>query len=255
MNNLFNGFLNKDIDSFEIGEIEEKKYEHTNIYDNIIHHPYIENLNLDLNKRENTKLIIYRMNKINKDTFIEYYLNIINCLDDKNILLENLSHIEGSKRIKGNTYLNGSKYTIVQIRDNNKIDNWVILWDILINKHYYGEKIDENIINFFINNYKIDDLYIKEKICKKPTVLYTVIDNKYKKYINKYNSIQYCQNERNVLIYLSEFTEGDNVRNICFVEDIEIDNDLVNKNYIIERKDEKYWWIFKNDYNIISFLK
>jgi hypothetical protein len=85
--------------------------------------------------------------------------------------------------------------------------------------------------------------------------LYTVIDNKYKKYINKYNSIQYCQNERNVLIYLSEFTEGDNVRNICFVEDIEIDNDLVNKNYIIERKDEKYWWIFKNDYNIISFLK
>jgi hypothetical protein len=255
MNNLFNGFLNKDIDSFEIGEIQEKIYEHTNIYDNILHHPYIENLNLEFNKRENTKLIIYRMNKINKDTFIEYYLNTINCLDDKKIILENLSHIEGTKRIKGNIYIEGNKYTIVQIRDNNKINNWVILWDILINKHYYGEKIDENFINFFINHYKIDDLYIKEKICKKPTVLYTLIDNKYKKYINKNNSIQYCQNERNVLIYLSEFTEGDNVRNICFVEDIEIDNDLANKNYIIERKDEKYRWIFKNDNNIISFLK
>jgi hypothetical protein len=255
MNNLFNGFLNKDIDSFEIGEIQEKIYEHTNIYDNILQHPYIENLNLDLNKRENTKLIIYRMNKINKDTFIEYYLNTINCLDDRKTILENLSDIEGTKRIKGNIHIEGNKYTIVQIRNNNKIDNWVILWDILINKHYYGEKIDEKFIKFFINHYNIDDLYIKEKICKKPSILYTLVDNKYKNYINKYNSIQYCQNEKSVLMYLSEFTEGDNVRNICFVEDIEIDNDLVNKNYMIERKDGKYWWIFKNDYNIISFLK
>lgn len=255
MNNLFYGFLNKDIDSFEIAKIEERKYEHTNIDDNLLQHPFIENLKLSLDNKENTKIIIYRMNKINNDTFIEYYLNMINCLDDKNIILENLSGIEGIKRIKGNIHIEGNKYTIVQIRDNNKKDNWVILWDILINKHYYGEKIDEKFIKFFINHYNIDDLYIKEKICKKPSILYTLVDNKYKNYINKYNSIQYCQNEKCVLINLSDFTEGDNVRNICFVEDIEIDNDLVNKNYMIERKDGKYWWIFKNDYNIISFLK
>jgi hypothetical protein len=96
---------------------------------------------------------------------------------------------------------------------------------------------------------------LKKKFVKNPQYCIPLIDNKYKKYINKNNSIQYCQNERNVLIYLSEFTEGDNVRNICFVEDIEIDNDLANKNYIIERKDKKYRWIFKNDNNIISFLK
>lgn len=255
MNNLFYGFLNKDSDFLEIEEIEERKYEHTNINDNLLQHPFIENLKLSLDNKENTKIIIYRMNKINNDTFIEYYLNDIKCLDNRKTILENLSDIEGTKRIKGNTNINGSKYTIVQIRNNNKIDNWVILWDILINKHYYGEKIDENFISFFINHYKIDDLYIKEKICKKPSILYTLIDNKYKNYINKYNSILYCQNEKSVLINLSDFTEGDNVRNICFIEDIEIDNDLINKNYMIERKDGKYWWIFKNDYNIISFLK
>lgn len=255
MNNLFNGFLNKDIDSFEIGEIEERKCEHTNIQDNILHHPYIENLNLQLDQGDNTKIIIYRMNKHDKNTFIEYYLNIFDSLDDKQTILENLKIIEGNKRIKGNIYLDGNKYTLVQIRDNKKKDNWAILWDIIINKHYYGEKIDKNIINFFINNYKIDDLFIKERICKKPSILYTVIEDKYKNYINKFNTIQYCQNEENILIYLSDFTEGDNVRNICFVEDVEIDNDLLNKNYMIERKDGKYRWIFKNDNNLISFLK
>ena len=252
MNNLFNGFLNNEIDSFEIGEIEDKKYKHSNISDDILEHPYIENLKFDANNKGNTKLIIYRMNEHNKNAFIEYYLNEINCLHDKEVILKNLSYIEGTKHIKGSIYIGDNQYTIIHIRNNNKPNNWVILWDIIINGHYYGEKIHENLIKFLKKNYKIDDLFYKRKICKKPCILYTLLDNKYKNYINKNKSIQYCQNEHSILIYFSEYNEGDN---ICFMEDTEMDKDLQNKNYIIERKGKKYEWIFKNDNNLISFLK
>jgi hypothetical protein len=255
MNNLFNGFLNKEIDSFEIGEIEEKKYNYSNICDDILEHPYIENLFFDTNKKGNTKIIIYRMNKHNNNVFIEYYLNEINCLHDKEVILKNLSYIEGNKRIKGSIYIGEEQYTIIQIRNNNKPNNWVVLWDVIINGHYYGENIDENLIKFLKKNHKIDDLFYKGKLCEKPCILYTLIESKYKNYINKNKSIQYCQNEHSILIYLSEYNEGDNVRNICFMKDTEMDNDLKEKNFIIERKGKKYEWIFKNDNNLISFLK
>jgi hypothetical protein len=39
------------------------------------------------------------------------------------------------------------------------------------------------------------------------------------------------------------------------MKDVEMDKDLKENDFIIERKGKKYEWIFKNDNNLISFLK
>jgi hypothetical protein len=255
MNNLFNGFLKKEMNIIEDIEIEFKKEEVANIDDSLLYHPFIEELDDELSNEKNTYLIIYRINKHNEFNYIEYYLNNINCKGITSVIIENLKCINGIKRIKGYVKIGNQNFTIVQIRENKKMENWVTIWDIIINKHYYGEKIDEKCILFFLNYNKLDDLYIKDKICKKPIILYCYVNDKYKNYVNKNKTIQYCQNENNILINLSEFEEGDNVRNICFLDDKEMSNDLLENDYIIERKGENYKWVIKNDKNIISFLK
>lgn len=263
MNNLLNGFLKKEIDIDEDNEIDidenneinVKTEKITNINEYLLYHPFIDQLDNELNNKENTNLIIYRINKHNNFNYIEYYLNNINCNGNINIILENLKDIDGIKRVKGYLKIGKENYTIVQLRRNKDINNWVTIWDIIINKHYYGEKIDEKCILFFLRYHKLDDLYIKETLCKKPIILYCYVDNVYKNYVNKNNTIQYCQNKNNILINLSEFKEGDNVRNICFLDDKEVSNDLLENDYIIEKKGNNYNWVIKNDKNIISFLK
>jgi hypothetical protein len=255
MNNLFNGFLKKEMNINEDIDIKVKTEEVTNLDDSLLYHPFIDKLDNELDNEENTNLILYRINKHNDFNYIEYYLNKISCKGNTKIILENLKSINGIKRIKGYVKIGKQYFTIIQIRENKNMNNWVTIWDIIINKHYYGEKIDEKCISFFLNYNKLDDLYIKDKICKKPIILYCYVDDKYKNYVNKNKTIQYCQNENNILINLSEFEEGDNVRNICFLDDKEMNSDLLENDYIIERKGENYKWVIKNDKNIISFLK
>ena len=255
MTNLFNGFIEKEINMNENNEIHEKRIEYSNINESLLYHPYTEDLSNYEYTNGKTRLILYRINNCNKYNFIEYYLNDIYCECDKEIILKNLIYLPGRKNIKGKIKEGDSMFTIIQIRDNKNKENWVTLWDIIINKHYYGEKIDNKLVSFMLNNNKLDNLFIKDKICNKPIILYCFVDEKYKNYINKYNSVQYCQDTRNILINLSEYKPGYNVRNICFLHDREIDNDLKNNDFIVERNEEGYKWIIKNDKNIISFLK
>ena len=140
MNNLFTGFIKKEVNIIEDNEILSINIPNINIDDTLVNHYYIDELNHDLNEKEITKLILYRIKSYNNFNYIEYYLHIIKCLENKETILENLKHINGRKSIKGNIKTENQKYTIIQVRGNDNFENWVTLWDILINKHYYGEK-------------------------------------------------------------------------------------------------------------------
>lgn len=255
MNNLFNGFINKEVTIYNDNEIGLKNNKNENLEDILLYHPFIDDLQDQLNNKELSQLIIYRLNKHNEFNYVEYYNTNIICFQNSDIILDKLKHISGKKKVKGSIRNEIDNYTIVQIRDNKINENWITLWDIIINNHYYGEKIDETLYKFILKYSKLDDLFIKDIICKKPQILYCLVNEKYKNYINTHNSIQYCQNEKNLLIHLSKFKSGFNVRNICFLDDSEINEDLLNNDYIVERKEEEYEWIVKNDKNIISFLK
>jgi len=79
MNNLFNGFLKKEMNINEDIDIKVKTEEVTNLDDSLLYHPFIDKLDNELNNEENTNLILYRINKHNDFNYIEYYLNKISC--------------------------------------------------------------------------------------------------------------------------------------------------------------------------------
>ena len=259
MNNLFNGFLNKNVEfteeEHENTEIKEKKIMEYNFYDKLLQHPFIEKLDINgINKNEETYLILYRLKQFNGINYIEYYQKCLISLDNETDILLKISHINGRKMIKGIKKLGENKYTIIQIR-NNTSKQWLVLWDIIINKHYYNKKIDINLVNFIISYPSIDNLIVNGKLSKKLFVLYCHVDDKYRNYIEKNDSIQYCQELNCALIKLNTFEDDDNIRNLCLINDEELDCNLMEKEYIIERKGNSFIWIFKNDKNIISYLK
>ena len=139
-------------------------------------------------------------------------------------------------------------------------------------QHYFGEKIDQNIIDFFTANCEISNLILNRRLCVKPIVLYSYADKSHTEYIKKHNSIQYCQRENDILIKLNQYKSGDNIRSICFIEDTEFSDtygDLRTRDFIImnshksltngnqeqESSDNDIRWIFKNERNIFSHIK
>jgi len=257
---------------------------HTTLLDTIIQHPYVENLSLDLNKlsqcREKIHLIIYRINKYGENTAVEFYLttDFLSLHMTEGLLLathlnDTLCHIPGTKRIKGDIIVENNIYVFVQVRDNTDHLNWLSMWDIIVNKQYFGEKINDNVIDFFTLNGEISTLILNKKKCMSPIVLYSYTEMCHLTYIIKSRSIQYCQRENSPLIRLNTYKENDNVRTICFIEDMEFSdtlNDLVANNYIIMKdsndnmgdiKNGEYgnssniYWIFKNEKYIFSYVK
>jgi hypothetical protein len=248
---------------------------HNDMFNSILRHPYMEHLdeddNLDIhkNKKDNNNkrnyLVIYRIKTYNEiNHVVEFY--ILNDFLSSTITTDNvdteLQSIYGDKRIKGIVLFNEKKYSFVQVRNNTDTSNWLNLWDILVHKHYFGNKICVNVIDFFKYCGEVSNLTIGTTMCLKPITLYTNIEERYCEYITKTKSIQYCQSETESLIHLRNFKEDDNIRTICFVDDREINdsiheleyNDYIVKNVVGEEIGE-IEWVFKNNNALFSFVK
>lgn len=285
----YNGNLNSntyDSDSeSDISSDNDDNNEQSNIpsdlFSSILRHPYIEHIdeynddckddNLDIHKNKNERkyLVIYRIKTYNEvNPVVEFYILNDFLSSTKNIdnVGTELQMIPGDKYVKGTVRFKEKKYSFIQVRNNPDTNNWLNLWDILVHKHYFGNKICDNVIDFFKEHGEVTTLMIGRNICVKPITLYTEIEERYCQYINKTKSIQYCQNKRDSLIYLRNFKEDDNIRTICFVDDSVI-NDSIHEleygDYAVKKKIgvegteeiEEFEWIFKNDNALFSSVK
>jgi hypothetical protein len=244
-----------------------------NMIDTIVQHPFMERLKLredDLhNCREKIYIIPYKTtkhsNEIKTEYFTEYHIpgEILstttipnsNCLDT--LVDDKLTNLSGRKKLMGNTKFNGHQYLFVQVRDNDGFgEHWITKWDILANRHHFGEKIQQIVIDFFIHHSTVSDLILHKQICSKPISLYTMVDETYLYFIIKNQSIQYCQRDKGPLITLNKFTETDNIKAICFVEDCVFstnNRDLIDMGSIQIKENNKASWIFKNENEIVSY--
>lgn len=232
-----------------------------NYLDEILEHPFIYNLSKNIpNKLDNINMVCYRINTLHKYPYIEIYSKGVDFISiNQPIYLDNVP-IHGIKRIKGYINHNNDNYVFIQIRNNIEHNNWSTLWDIIINKGVYGEKIDDNIVSFFNKYNSIFNLVKHNSIIPKPVVLYCSVHSKYLNYVSKNKSVQYCQNDDTSILKLHmEYVSGDNVRNICFVDDSEIENNPKNfsneKYYILRDLSGSLQWIFKDNHLITSYTQ
>lgn len=232
-----------------------------NYLDDILEHPFIDNLSKNIpNKLHDIKVICYRINTLHKNPFIEVYLKGKDFISiNQPIYLDNVP-INGIKRIKGYIHHNNRNYVFIQTRDNIEHNKWITLWDIIVNKRVYGEKIDDNVVSFFKRYNLMYNLVKHNIVMHKPVVLYCSIHDKYLNYVSKNKSVQYCQNDDTSIINLHmEYKSGDNVRSICFIDDSEIENNLKDfsneKYYILRDLSGCLQWIFKDNYLITSYTQ
>ena len=232
-----------------------------NYLDDILEHPFIDNLSKNIpNKLHDIKVICYRINTLHKNPFIEVYLKGKDFISITQPLeLDNIP-INGVKRIKGYINYKNHNYVFIQIRNNLDVDNWITQWDIIINKCIYGEKIEDNVVEFFKIYNSLFNLVKHNNIISKPISMYCLVHNKYLNYVSKNKSVQYCQNDDTSIITLHMgYIPGDNVRNICFVDDIEIENKLKyfsnEKYYILRDLSGCLQWIFKDNNLITSYTQ
>jgi hypothetical protein len=291
---------------YDIQHKNETAVRPENILDSIIQHPFMENIttntyaSLTVNSpcREKIRLIVYRINTYKENNVVEFYLishflsTDIDIGDNIATAVNNtLQHVVGTKRLSGYVMVDNIRHVFVQVRNNRSITaslasstsassstNWLTIWDIIVNKHYFGEKIDQNVVDFFTANCEISNLIINRRLCIKPIVLYSYADKSHTEYIKKHNSIQYCQRENDMLIKLNQYKNGDNIRSICFIEDAEFsdtygglrERDFIimnsQKSHIAGNQDQEQEscdndndnnirWIFKNERNIFSHIK
>ena len=136
--------------------IHNKNTSSINYLDDMIEHSFIDSI--DLKTYHNTNkmiyLLVYRLNSLNDNYFIEFYLkkgeflSIPHSSDLKYIAIN--IDIEGTSYIKGSIDWNDNQYLIVQQKNNNNANNnWVTLFDIVVNGYLFREKIQENVISFF----------------------------------------------------------------------------------------------------------
>ncbi len=240
-----------------------------NLLDSIIQHPFIDNIDFDESQLvKDFHIVFYRIKTFNEYSYIEYYINedflkislkfkakILDIYD--NIITETDKKINGIKKLKGIYEYNNNKYMFIQVRENNNINMWVNLWDIVVANHYFGKRFDNHVIDFFINNDTISNLKMNKQILLKPNILYCHIDEKYLSYVDKHNSIQYCQDDS--LIKLHRFKKNDNVRVICFMNFDKFDitdsnNENLKKNGFVIDKINKCW-IFQNEDKLFIHVK
>jgi|LauGreDrversion4_2_1035121.scaffolds.fasta_scaffold12310_5 hypothetical protein len=238
------------------------------ILNSIVRHPFVDNLDTNINNiskcGNNINIVVYRLNTYNNNHYVEFYLpdGCLISLTRADRLLDsikyNIKDIHGTKRLKGVLTWDNQPYIFVQVRDNKQPTDWLVLWDIVANKHVYGNCINSNTIDFFLKHHKFNDLYIDNRICLKPVVLYCNIDSKYKVYVSNYKSIQYCTRNNSPLIELHNYIDGDNVRNLCFIQDEPISSSSTNLNktsVVIQRDNIHTQWVFKTDAIIRSDTK
>ena len=237
------------------------------LLDNIVQHNFIDNLILDKTESINKcNIIIYRINCFNSHHYVEYYFNkgflslklkTNKSLDEVFYIIEEKisKYISGVKKNQGSYEYNNEKYIFIQIRRNHDRGNWVNLWDILINKHYFGNYFNNKVIGFFNDNNCISDLKLRNEYCLKPYVLYCNIHDKYLKYIKKNNTIQYCQEDSLIKLYNYGENENNNIRVLCFIDIDSVnltDNCGVNlQKYGFSIDKTNNCWIFKNEKELL----
>ena len=231
--------------------------------DTILQYPFIDNMNISLERMKGEiNVILYRIKLYKGFHIVEFYIKqdfitVIleeNDADIYNKINEKIKDVSGIKKLKGNIQHLNSDFIFIQVKNNDHFNNWVTLWDIIVNHHYFGQVFDNHIINFFTSHNNICDLRIHKKICLKPRILYCNVKDEYLSYINKNHSIQYCQD--GPLITLNNYNDLDNIRAICFIDDYddtEIEN-LQHKNHILTSSNNPLW-IFKNEKEIIIHIK
>lgn len=243
----------------------------SSLLNSIVQHPFIDELGVNLDNISTNKhklvVVLYRINNHNKYHFVEYYLPngefITPILAENENLLYNikniLSDIPGVKRIKGTWITNDYCYMFIQVRNNKLSLYWLVSWDVLANKHLYGISISQNTCEIILKINKCDNLYLNNQLCIKPVVLYCNIENRHCEYVNTHNTVQYCMKKDGPLITLHNYQPNDNVRNICFINDLNIDinmklSDLSYLPHIIIQDGLITNWIFRSDYNIKSHV-
>lgn len=238
------------------------------LLDNIIQHSFIENISLDLDSirhyREKIYIIPYKISTLNEHHFVEYNIDVafpsialMNIDHVSENVIDTLDTIYGMKKIVGNVVFKNNCYVFVQVRNNNGCDEkWITTWDIVVNKQYFGKKIEENIVDFFTMNPTSNDLILHKQLCSKPVALYCHIDEKYLQYVSKFNSLQYCQRENSPVMKFNSYNKDDNVRCLCFIEDQEsstTEDELINRPYILIHGDNNPVWLFKSDTSVFSY--
>jgi hypothetical protein len=256
-------YINEENCDIETHDIQEKNQTDITYLDGILEHPFIDSLKSNTYpcKDSLVNLVLYRLSRFNEIDFVEYYLfngQFISILLSSDLNKDVASiPLSGKKRIKGLMTLNDENYLMVQVSKTTDSIDWITLWDILVNEAIYGEKIQQKVISFFRENNTMSNLIINKNIISKPIILYCLVDNKYMNYIQRSNSVQFCQNDNNTIeIVLGDYIENDNVRNLCFVNDCDMKagNELNIYDYII-LKGPTNKWIFKDDRRIISYTK
>jgi hypothetical protein len=255
--------------------------EECNIMDGIVQHQFMEHLELQKNllyaSREMIYIIPYRIVKHSISDTIEYYIeynipgdflstSMIDtsvCIDT--VVNEILKNMMGRKKIVGNLKYNDNQYLFVQVRNNNGLnERWITTWDILANKHYFGENIQENVVDFFIHHSTISDLILHKRVCSKPITLYSNVDESYLSYIIENQCIQYCQRERGPIIVLNTWNNNhnninnndSNIKIVCFVDERNFSTseyNLINRDSIRINRNGHIYWIFKNEIEIVSY--
>jgi hypothetical protein len=265
-----------DNETNDIRQLYDTQHTSATILNDILQHPYIDKIPFNMDEittyRDKLHLIVYRINNYNGHYVVEFHIidDFISIsmkqLDDPlKVVTSTLIKLQGSKRIKGHLKMEGLDYLFIQVRDNNDTDNWMTIGDIIVNKHYFEREINPHVIHFFVRNCEISNLMrgSSSTVYSNPIILYTNIEDKHVEYVKKSRSIQYCQRENGPLIRLRKFKKNDNIRTICFVDDVEFSDaysKLAGHNYIIMNADEKPdtegpIWIFKNEMDIFSNVK
>lgn len=298
---IYNKYINSLSNTYQ-----ESSQDNGSILNDIIQHPFIDTLPMDINSLTvlnypnnsiNYNVILYRIQHHNNNHYVEFYLPYINSNEtlfnieyhttnenvDKPIsnttlikyLKQHIQSIPGVKRFKGHITQNNIVYSIVQIRDKSSMDisnngihsqsyynsnNWLTLWDIIAYKHVFREKIDSNIVDFFVKHHTIAQLFLKKQRCLLPMTLYCNVSNTYETFIKKHKSVQYCQRENSPIIYLNcdYLCESNNVRNVCFIEDADIHTTietLQHQSCILLNNENGLDHLLKSDDNIISYIK
>jgi hypothetical protein len=159
----------------------------------------------------------------------------------------------------GSVTFKNKHFILVQVRNSNMNfynNNWVTIWDLVVNRHVFGDSFNEEVVEFFTHHSTLSDLILQKKISSKPVALYCNIHTNYLQYVLTYQTAQYCQNDDSPLFNLTEYQHDTNVRVLCFIEDTVSNNNkqtLVGKDYIQTNVDKTVSWIFKNEKRIVSF--
>lgn len=214
----------------------------------LFHYPFLNKCCDDINYQKKYNLIIYNITSCEKNKFTQFLFNFqdnqLNFLQsnyyDRSQLQDNLN-LTGIC-VRGKIAFKNKEYLFIQCKQlNNSLNSiWATKYDIIFNKKIFHLNFNYEVVDFFLANNTIDNLFYNNKLTKQPVILYNLCDKQEKKIIVKFKKrylTKYllCYNLSNISLPLKNNELL--VRYICF---------LNNKNeYLI--KDKKYYILNLNN--------